>query len=103
MSSTLAATRCWPLPLETSTEHSAKSKGVICPIGLWRGRGCYLLNALAQPKHDSGPFPLGCCFVTQLLFQASLEYLCIGFLVFGCGWVQEHGGKTSQFPVNSRS
>jgi len=23
--------------------------------------------------------------------------------VFGCGWVQEHGGKTSQFPVNSRS
>src|SRR5262252_8543765 len=59
---------CWPLPIETSTEHSAESKGVICPIGLWRGRGCYLLNTLAQPKHDFGPFPRGCCFMTELLF-----------------------------------
>jgi hypothetical protein len=29
--------------------------------------------------------------------------LGIGFLVFGCGWVQEYGGMSSQFPLNSRS
>jgi hypothetical protein len=43
---------CWPLPLETSTEHSAKSEGMICPIALSRGRGCHPLNTPAQPKHD---------------------------------------------------
>jgi hypothetical protein len=77
---------------------------MIGPIALWRG-GCYLLNTLAQPKHDAGPRPrgaLGRCFFSQLFFQASLEPLGIGFFVFGCGWVREYGGKSSQFPVNSR-
>jgi hypothetical protein len=27
----------------------------------------------------------------------------IGSLVFGCGWVQKHGGNRSQFPLNSLS
>jgi hypothetical protein len=27
----------------------------------------------------------------------------IGSLVFGCGWVQEHGGKSSHFPAISLS
>jgi hypothetical protein len=90
------------LSLETSAEHSAKSEGMICPIALGRGRGCHLLNAPAQPKHDPGPCPFGCCVRSELLFQASLEPPGIGFLVFGGGRVQEYGGKSSQFPVNSR-
>jgi hypothetical protein len=32
---------------------------------------------------------------------AYLERLGIGSLVFGCGWVQEHGGNGSQFPMNN--
>jgi len=79
---------------------------MVCPIAFWRGRGCYLLNTLAQPKHDAGPHPLGplgCCFLTQLFFQASLEPLGVGSLVFGCCWVQEYGGKSPQFPVNGSS
>ena len=94
---------CWWLPLETSTEHSAKSKGTICPIALWSGGGCYLLNASAQSKHDSRPYPFGWCFLMELRFQASLEHLGIGFLVFSCGWVQEYGSKSSQFPANCLS
>ena len=65
---------------------------MIGPNALWRGRGSYLLNAPAQPKHDAGPRPrgaLGRCFFTQLFFQASIEPLGVGFLVFGCGWVRE--------------
>jgi hypothetical protein len=92
---------CRPLSLETSTEHSTKSEGMICPIALWRGRGCHLLNTPAQPKHDVRPSPLGCCFLTELLFYASLEPFGIGFLVLGCGWVREYCGKSSQFPQNS--
>jgi hypothetical protein len=96
----------WRLPLEAVTKHPAKSEGMIGPIALWRGRGCYLLKTLAQPKHDAGPGPrgaLGRCFFTQLFFQASLESLGIGFFVFGCGWVREYGCKSSQFPVNGSS
>jgi hypothetical protein len=96
----------WPLPLEAFSEHSAESEGMIGPIALWSGLGCYLLNALAQPKHDACPHPLGrlgCWFLTQLLFQASLEPLGVGFLVFGCGWVQEYGAKSSQLPFDSSS
>src|SRR6266853_1689053 len=94
---------CRPLPFETSTEHSAQSEGMICPIALWSGRGCHLLDAPAQPKHEARPCPLRCCVLIELLFQASLEPLGIGFLVLGCGRVQEYGGKSSQFPANSLS
>ena len=76
---------CWGLPLETSTEHSAKSKDTICPIALWSGGGCYLLNAPAQSKHDSRPYPFGWCFLMELRFQVSLETLH-WLLVFSCGW-----------------
>src|SRR4051812_10978565 len=96
----------WPLPLEAVTKHSAKSEGVIGPVALWGGVRCHLLNTLAQPKHDTCPHPLGprgCRFWTKLFFQASLEPLGVGFLVFGCGWVREYGGKSSQFPVNGSS
>jgi hypothetical protein len=61
-----------PLLLETSAEHSAKSKGMICPISLWSGRRCHLFDTLAQPKHDSGHCPLRFYFLTELLFQAFL-------------------------------
>jgi hypothetical protein len=96
----------WRLPLEAVTQHSAETEGMIGPIALWRGRGSHLLNTLAQPKHEAGPRPRGAfgrCFFSQLFFQASLEPLGVGFLVFGCGSVREHGGKSSQFPVNSSS
>jgi hypothetical protein len=39
--------------------------------------------------------------LTDLRFETSLERLGIGFLVFGCGWIREHGSKSSQFPANS--
>jgi hypothetical protein len=99
----VAAPLCWWPSPETSTEHPAKSEGMICPIALQRGRGCYLLNAPAQPKHDSRPGALGCCFLTELIFQAPLESLGTGFLVFGCGGIRKYGGESPQFPVNSRS
>jgi hypothetical protein len=60
----------WHLLLKASSEHSAKSEGMICPITLWRGRGCYLLNTPPQPKHDARPCPVGCCFLTEVLLQA---------------------------------
>lgn len=101
--SSLAALLFSSLPLETPSEHSAKSKRMMCPIGLGRGRRCHLFNTPAQPKHDANARPVGFWFLTELLFQTSLEFLCIGFLVFSCGWVREHGSKTTQFPVNSRS
>jgi hypothetical protein len=93
---------CWRRPLET-TEHSAEPECVIRPIILWRGRGFYLPDTPAQPKHDAGPCPLGCWFLIELIFQALLEPLGIRFLVFGCGRVQEYRGKSPQFPVNGRS
>jgi len=89
------------LLLNSSTDNSAKSKGMICPIALCRARRSYLPNAPTQPKHDSRPRALGRCFLTKLRFQAALEYLGIGFLVFCRRGVQEHGGKRSQFPTNS--
>jgi hypothetical protein len=58
------------LTFETSTEHSTKSEGMICPVVRWRGWGRYLLNPSAQPKHDADPWPLGCCFLPELFFQA---------------------------------
>jgi hypothetical protein len=84
----------WRLPLETSPEHSAKSEGMIRPVTLWSGRGCYLLSTPPQPKHDAWPCPLGCCFLTEVLLQALLEPLGISLLVFGCGWVQEYVGQS---------
>src|SRR5450631_1488859 len=57
----------WRLPLETSTEHSSKSEGMIRPVTLWSGQGFYLLNTPAQPKHDARPCPLGCCVLTEVL------------------------------------
>jgi hypothetical protein len=71
-----------PLLLNTSADNSAKSKGVICPIALCRARGSYLPHSPAQPKHDSRPRALGCRFLTKLRFQAALEYLGVGFLVY---------------------
>jgi hypothetical protein len=76
---------------------------MIGPIAFWRGRGCYLLNAPAQPKHDARPCPLGRRVLAEVILQALLEPLCIGPLVFGCGRVQEYGAKSPQFAVNSRS
>jgi hypothetical protein len=67
---------------------------MICPIALWRWRGCYFLNTPPQPKHDARPCPLGCCVLTEVLLQALLEPLGIGLLMFGCGWVQEYGAKS---------
>jgi hypothetical protein len=78
---------------------------MIGPVALWRGRSCGLLDVLncpAQPKHHVRPCPLGRCFRSEPLFQAYLERLGIGSLVFGCGWIRKHGGNGSQFPLNSR-
>jgi hypothetical protein len=92
-----------PLLLNTSADNSAKSKGVICPIALCRARGSYLPHSPAQPKHDSRPRALGCRFLTKLRFQAALEYLGVGFLVYCRGGVQEHGSNRSQFSANGFS
>jgi hypothetical protein len=91
------------LLLKSSTDYSAESKCMIRPIALSRARRSYLPNSPAQPKHDSRPRALGCCFLTELCFQAALEYLGIGFLVFCRGGVQEHGSKRSQFSANGFS
>ncbi len=96
---------CRPLLLEPSAKRSAKSKGMIGPVALLRGRSRGLLDVLncpAQPKHHICPCPFGWCFRSEPLFQAYLERLGIGSLVFGCGWIREHGGNGSQFPMNSR-
>lgn len=89
-----------PLSFKTFTKQSAKSEGVICPVALWRGLGCYVFHLPAQPKHKTRPFPLWGCFLRELLFQADLEPFRIGSLGFGCGWVQEHRTQSSQLPTN---
>ena len=65
-----------------------------------------------QPKHDVRPPRTGCRFTRcrftgcrfprQLFFQTCLEPFGIGPLMFGGGRVREHGGETTQFPMNGR-